>query len=453
VVRQDHISRTAMETALASRVFDHPKVKAIEKAQIDGWQDLGRVFVKAFDDRGQEFPIDFDDAWVWLAYGRKDSALRTLKVQFTEGVDYKVHDDDRVNKTSKVWASDQKGPLPDKYYLTTNAFELFALRCRGGRGEAVKRFFLAVKEAYFSATKELEESPVTPASEGILKRKRSLMEAQLQELQREPEVLIRVEALVRDTLASKLGAATEVRCKYVVIDILSDSEIIEVKVYRLWKHALGQCVSYGLCFPGRSRRLHLFAEASEWGNAKGQLETICEACSCFGVSVTLEALDKTYDAKSICQTDLVIPVDKGTGSEASSSITLDAQQGTVEEMEVDGTIKDMETTKAVVEPEVALSFSSSPTAHAEECIKRFINDHCTVGVAEKVTSSEFRERLLATATSAHDVLGMRRVGMVMHKIGFKARELKRDGRRCRGFEGLSVKPIADGEQIGGQVDW
>lgn len=42
-----------METALANRVFAHPNVQAIEKAQLNGWEDPGKVFVKAFDDRGQ----------------------------------------------------------------------------------------------------------------------------------------------------------------------------------------------------------------------------------------------------------------------------------------------------------------------------------------------------------------------------------------------------------------
>jgi hypothetical protein len=149
VVRQDHISRTAMETALASRVFAHPTVQAIEKAQIDGWQDLGRVFVKAFDERGQKYSIDFDDAWVWLEYARKDSALRTLKGQFTEGVDYtdcpgQAHRD--------VATGTLQGWTPDKYYLTTNAFEDFAMAARTDAGKLVRAFFRAIRDAYVELT-------------------------------------------------------------------------------------------------------------------------------------------------------------------------------------------------------------------------------------------------------------------------------------------------------------
>lgn len=305
-----------------------------------------------------------------------------------------------------------------------------------GRGDAVKRFFLAVKEAYFTSMDELEDSPVTPVTDGILKRKRSLVEAQLLELEKQPEPPVRVESRVRDALANKLGAATEVRCKYGMIDILSDTEIIEVKVYRHWKHALGQCVSYGLCFPGRSRRLHLYAESSDWESAKRRLETICEACSSFGVRVTLEALDPTYTR------DLAIMVDESAESEAPPGIIEDAR----EEMDFDvgtkGVAVGMEDAEVIVQQQVAPPLADASIAYTEECIRHFIDKHCNVGVAEKVASSEFRERLLlATASGVHEVLGIRRVGIVMHKIGFKTRELKHDGRRCRGFGGVSIKPV------------
>jgi phage anti-repressor protein len=140
--------KTAMETALASRVFAHPTVQAIEKAQIEGWQDLGRVFVKAFDVRGQQYAIDFDDAWVWLAYGRKDNALRTLKAHFTEGADYiTLHGTPLLQEGSVM-----QGSTPDKYYLTTNAFEDFAMAARTDAGKLVRAFFRAIRDAYVELT-------------------------------------------------------------------------------------------------------------------------------------------------------------------------------------------------------------------------------------------------------------------------------------------------------------
>jgi hypothetical protein len=41
-------------------------------------------------------------------------------------------------------------------------------------------------------------------------------------------------------------------------DILTEIEVVEVKRYSCWRHALGQLLSYGFFFPGRALRIHLF---------------------------------------------------------------------------------------------------------------------------------------------------------------------------------------------------
>lgn len=137
--------------------------------------------------------------------------------------------------------------------------------------------------------KELEESPSTMVGEAILKRKRSLVEEQIDELDREVEGPVRMEALVRDRLALELGAVTEVRCDYGLVNVLSETEVIEVKLVGCWKHALGQCLVYGLCFMGRKMRIHLFADLGRWDHANKMLRRIRPACSRFGVDVILES--------------------------------------------------------------------------------------------------------------------------------------------------------------------
>lgn len=142
-----------METALATRILSHPKVEAIDKAQmIEGWQDLGKVFVRAFNDRGENFPIDFDDAWVWLTYGRKDNALRVLKAQFIEERDYVCVAGDVLRSEEDVEGVTRRGPPPQKYFLTTNAFEDFAMAARTEAGKLVRSFFRAIRDAYVELT-------------------------------------------------------------------------------------------------------------------------------------------------------------------------------------------------------------------------------------------------------------------------------------------------------------
>jgi hypothetical protein len=259
-------------TALSTRILGHPAVLALDLTLIEDWRKLGIVFVKAFDDSGRKYPIDFDQARIWLKYGRRGNALRTMKGMLTVDVDYICQPGQllRAKGTRALM-----GSSPDCYLLTRDAFELFAIKSNGQKGDVVKRFFqLAIKKAYFAAINELEESPSTVVGEAILKRKRSLVEEQIHELDREVEGPVRMEALVRDRLALELGAVTEVRCEYGLVDVLSETEVIEVKSVGCWKHALGQCLAYGLCFMGRKVRIHLFADSGRWDHANKLLQTI-----------------------------------------------------------------------------------------------------------------------------------------------------------------------------------
>lgn len=44
------------------------------------------------------------------------------------------------------------------------------------------------------------------------------------------------------------------------IDILTDTELIEVKEFRSWKSAIGQLLVYGSYYPTHRRRMHLFGK-------------------------------------------------------------------------------------------------------------------------------------------------------------------------------------------------
>jgi hypothetical protein len=73
-----------------------------------------------------------------------------------------------------------------------------------------------------------------------------------------------IEKDVRNTLVNKLQkiygteVKTEVAIKTGFLDILTPNEIIEVKNSKGWKATLGQILVYGLSFPDRNKRIHLF---------------------------------------------------------------------------------------------------------------------------------------------------------------------------------------------------
>ena len=91
------------------------------------------------------------------------------------------------------------------------------------------------------------------------------------------------ECSIRDSLANKVQGETEVPCKSGVVDIVTNSEIIEVKKIQLWKSAIGRSLVYACEFKGLKPRIHLFGKAS-----KGYKAMIILFCSELSVSVTFE---------------------------------------------------------------------------------------------------------------------------------------------------------------------
>jgi hypothetical protein len=107
-----------------------------------------------------DFPIDFDDAWVWLDYSRKDSALRhmqgTLKIQ----LDYIEAATDRFH--NNVESGEIKGSSPNKYFLTTEGFKVFCMAAGTNRGDEVRRYFVQVEQAYKQHVTEQAVNDVFP---------------------------------------------------------------------------------------------------------------------------------------------------------------------------------------------------------------------------------------------------------------------------------------------------
>lgn len=90
-----------------------------------------------------------------------------------------------------------------------------------------------------------------------------------------------VEKRVVSALVEKIGGLTEVETPAGNIDILTKSEIIEVKVGFDWKHGLGQLLAYAQYYPHHIKRLHLF------GISRLRVDVV-DICEKLGVNVTLD---------------------------------------------------------------------------------------------------------------------------------------------------------------------
>ncbi|MBD2457988.1 phage antirepressor KilAC domain-containing protein [Nostoc sp. FACHB-87] len=83
----------------------------------------------------EQFPVSFDDAWVWLGYSRKDNAkLNFSKCQFIEGIDYIV--------LLKSQENPYGGRPAEDIYLAAECLKRWAMRAGTTQGEQVRSYFL-----------------------------------------------------------------------------------------------------------------------------------------------------------------------------------------------------------------------------------------------------------------------------------------------------------------------
>lgn len=84
-------------------------------------------------------------------------------------------------------------------------------------------------------------------------------------------------------LQSKLKGERETVTPVGEIDLLTSTEIIEVKQVKQWKCAVGQVLIYSAYYPSHRKRIHLFGSCHET-----YLGLISNHCSAFGINVTWE---------------------------------------------------------------------------------------------------------------------------------------------------------------------
>lgn len=96
------------------------------------------------------------------------------------------------------------------------------------------------------------------------------------------------ERRIKFGLQAIIGGATEVKTPLGRIDLLTDTELIEVKPFSSWKAAIGQVLVYGSFYPQHNKHIHLFDRLEQ-----KTLHLIQEACTPHGIQVTFE-IDKGW---------------------------------------------------------------------------------------------------------------------------------------------------------------
>jgi hypothetical protein len=91
---------------------------------------------------------------------------------------------------------------------------------------------------------------------------------------------------VRDRLQTQLGGQVEAYTKWGLIDLLTETELIEIKIAHHWKDAIGHIIAKSNAFPNHKKRLHLFS------NQLPRLDHIEEICTQFDIKITFEKVEK-----------------------------------------------------------------------------------------------------------------------------------------------------------------
>ena len=92
------------------------------------------------------------------------------------------------------------------------------------------------------------------------------------------------ERAVRDRLQSQLGGKVEAYTKFGLIDLLTETQLIEIKVIHRWKDAIGHILAKSEKYPNHQKRLHLF------GPQEPILDNIQDFCDRHSIQVTFELI-------------------------------------------------------------------------------------------------------------------------------------------------------------------
>lgn len=101
--------------------------------------DIERKSIELAAQSGEAYPVDFDQAWQWIGYARKDAALRALKASFQEG--YHFH-----TTVEMVQRAQGGGARAAVVKLTKDCFKHFCMMAMTDKGREVRQYFIQCEE-------------------------------------------------------------------------------------------------------------------------------------------------------------------------------------------------------------------------------------------------------------------------------------------------------------------
>ncbi|QSJ14159.1 hypothetical protein JYQ62_19675 [Nostoc sp. UHCC 0702] len=121
-------------------------------------ETLSLELVKNFVESADEFPVDFDDAWRWIGYSRKDNAKTVLIQNFEINLDFLIFQE-MVNRPQGG------GRYRECIKLTVDCFKSFCMMSGTSKGREVRQYFLQCEK---QLKQLLQQPPAVSASPEIL---------------------------------------------------------------------------------------------------------------------------------------------------------------------------------------------------------------------------------------------------------------------------------------------
>ena len=147
---------------------------------------LKRRFISLLDSK-EQFIVDFDEAWVWLEFSRKDSAKRVLTANFEQEVDYVVLLNSVELDNHGAFSPQEKAAATKKEVinLTVDCFKSLCMLSNTTQGKLVRKYYLEIEKEW-KASKEQTSKTISMA-EYLLEQAKLMVELEQRQLAIEAE--------------------------------------------------------------------------------------------------------------------------------------------------------------------------------------------------------------------------------------------------------------------------
>ena len=185
------------------------------------------------------------------------------------------------------------GVNPEGFYQTPNSMAVKAIRAKLTAADWALWSYLQMLDPHGDRMRDLPNPAEIGKAIGLSEKQVRRSMTRLVELEfilaptwLDAKPRNSIEKQVRDRLQSQLGGLTEVVTPAGLSDLLTQTEIIEVKHLSEWKSAMGQILAYSGFYPEHRKRIHLFGK-----NDEAVIATAMAICLELDITVTFEEVE------------------------------------------------------------------------------------------------------------------------------------------------------------------